>query len=80
MGQLIVRAAVAARPSLGPATRRAAVAGLAAGMVTVRRLAAAAEDARLQLGDLVAEAHAKVGEPAPAPAPNSSGVDHGHEH
>jgi hypothetical protein len=47
-------------------------------MITGRRLAAAAEEARLRVGDLVAEAHAKVGEPAPAPS--SPRVDHDHEH
>jgi hypothetical protein len=80
IGQLIVRAAVAARPYLAPAARRATVAGLAGGMLAGRRLAVAAEEARLVVGDLVAEAHAKVGEAAPAPAPRSPGPEHDHEH
>jgi hypothetical protein len=78
IGQLIVRGFLAARPMLGPAARRAAVAGLAGGMLTGRRLAAAAEEARLRIGDLVAEAHAQIGEPAPAPTARPAGNDHEH--
>jgi hypothetical protein len=80
VGQLIVRAAVSARPKLGPALRRATVAGLAGGLVTGRRLASAGEETRLRIGDLLAEAHARLGEPAPAPPGPASGDGHGHGH
>jgi len=80
VGHLVVRAAVAVRPTVAPAARRAVVSGLAAGMTTGRRMVAAAEEARLRVGDLMAEAHAKVGEPAPAPVPSPPKVVHDHEH
>ena len=80
LGQLIVRAATAARPVLAPAARRGLVAGLAGGMVAGRRWGVAAEEARLWAGDVLAQAHAQVGEPAPAPSGTGSGDGHGHGH
>ncbi|HEX3826736.1 MAG TPA: DUF1490 family protein [Sporichthyaceae bacterium] len=77
VGHLIVRAAVAARPTVAPLARRAVVNGLAGGLIGGRRLATMGEEARLRFGDLVAEAHAKVGEPAPA-ATSPAGHGHGH--
>jgi hypothetical protein len=80
VGQLIVRAAAAARPWLAPAARQAVVTGLAGGLIAGRRLAAAGEEARLRVGDLVAEARARVGEPAPAPSDPKVADGHGHGH
>ncbi|MGQ0464515.1 MAG: DUF1490 family protein [Sporichthyaceae bacterium] len=66
-GNLIVKGAAAARPWAVPAARRAAVRTVAAGIVGGRRLGDWAEEARLQAGDLVADARASLGETAPPP-------------
>lgn len=66
-GNLIVRGAERVRPHAGPVARRATVRLIAAGIVGGRKLGDAAEEARLQAGDLLAEAQASLGETAPAP-------------
>lgn len=66
-GNLIVRGATRLRPYAAPAARRATVKVIAAGIVGGRKLGDAAEEARLQAGDLLAEARADLGETAPAP-------------
>lgn len=77
-GTVIVRAATALRPRVAPAARRATVSGVAVGIVAGRRLGEVAEEARLQAGDILAEAHGRLGEPAPPPVP--ADVPAGHEH
>ncbi|MGQ0623192.1 MAG: DUF1490 family protein [Sporichthyaceae bacterium] len=67
LGNVIVRSAGRARPYVAPAARRAAVRGIAAGIVGGRRLGDVTEEARLAAGDMIAEARATLGETAPAP-------------
>ena len=66
-GNLIVRGATRLRPYAGPVARRATVRVIAAGIVGGRKLGDTAEEARLQAGDLFADARASLGETAPAP-------------
>ncbi|MER7110520.1 DUF1490 family protein [Streptomyces sp. NPDC000229] len=81
VGGLVIRAAVKAAPTAKPAARRALVNGMAGGIVAGRRLGAAAEEARLKAGDLLAEARQQLGEEAPPPsAVGVEGHDHDHEH
>ena len=76
-GDLVVKAASRAAPTVAPAARRAAVTGTAQGIVWARRLGEMAEEARLRASDILAEAHASLGEQAPAPGP---AVPHLHDH
>lgn len=70
-GNLIVKGAAKARPWAGPVARRVAVRGVAVGIVGGRRLGDLAEEARLQAGDVLADARASLGE-APPPAAEGS--------
>jgi hypothetical protein len=79
VGNLIVRGAMKASPTVRPAARRLAVSGVAQGIVLTRKLEVAAEEARLRLGDLVAEARGQLGEDAPPPPVRPVG-DHDHQH
>lgn len=68
-------------PDAKPAARKALVGGLAGGIVASRWLSSAAEEARLQAGDLLAEARTSLGEEAPPPsAVQVDHDDHGHGH
>lgn len=81
VGNLIVRGAVKASPSVRPHVRRLLVSSVAQGIVLTRKLESAAEDSRLRAGDLVAEAKAQLGEPAAPPSPDAaSETGRGHEH
>lgn len=81
VGGMIIKAASKRLPEVRPAARKAVVGGLAGGMVAGRRLASAAEEARLKAGDLLAEARGTLGEEAPPPsAVSGADADHGHEH
>ncbi|MBV7697563.1 DUF1490 family protein [Streptomyces sp. TRM70350] len=76
-GVLVLRGAAKAKPS----ARRLLVSGIAGGITTGRRLGAAAEEARLKAGDLLAEAREQLGEEAPPPsAVGVEGHAHDHEH
>lgn len=80
VGNLIVRGAAKAAPAVKPVARRAAVSGVAQGIVLTRKLEVAAEEARLRMGDLVAEARGQLGEEAPPPPPPGGMDDLGHQH
>ncbi|MEU4067589.1 DUF1490 family protein [Streptomyces wedmorensis] len=68
-------------PDAKPAARKALVSGLAGGIVASRWLSSAAEEARLQAGDMLAEARTSLGEEVPPPsAVQVDHDDHGHEH
>ena len=60
------------------ALRRLAVSGTKAGIRTSRAAESGVERARLGLGDIVAQAHEELGEPAPVPA--APGDVHAHDH
>ena len=78
-GDLVVKGASRAAPKVAPVARRAAVLGAAQGIVLGRRLGEVAEEARLKASDILAEAHASLGEQAPAPGP-AAPAGHDHEH
>jgi hypothetical protein len=78
-GDLVVKGASRAGPQVAPVARRVAVTGLAQGIVVGRWLGEVTEEARLKASDLLAEAHASLGEEAPAPGPQVADV-HEHEH
>lgn len=67
LGNLVVKGASRLRPHVAPVARRAAVRAVAGGIVGGRKLGDVAEEARLQAGDVVAEARAALGETAPSP-------------
>lgn len=67
-GNLMVKGAAKARPWAGPVARRLAVRTVAVGIVGGRRLGDLAEEARLQAGDVMADARASLGETAVPPA------------
>jgi hypothetical protein len=80
-GVLVLRGAAKAAPKAKPAARRLLVSGIAGGITTGRRLGAAAEEARLKAGDLLAEARDQLGEEAlPPSAVGVEEHDHDHEH
>lgn len=78
-GDLVVKGASQAAPKVAPVARRAAVTGAARGILLGRRLGEVAEEARLKASDILAEAHASLGEEAPAPGPTVP-QQHDHEH
>jgi len=78
-GDLVVKGASRAGPVVAPAARRTAVTGIAQGILLGRWLGEVAEEARLRAGDVLAEAHASLGEEAPAPGPKVPDADE-HEH
>lgn len=80
IGSIIVKGATALRPRVAPVTRKLTVQTLAAGIVAGRKVGEVTEEARLKAGDMLAEAHASLGDPAPAPAAHDIGAAHGHEH
>ncbi|MEU2491243.1 DUF1490 family protein [Streptomyces sp. NPDC007883] len=55
-------------PAAKPAARKALVGGLAGGIVAIRWVAEAAEEARLKAGDMLAEARTSLGEEVPPPS------------
>jgi Protein of unknown function (DUF1490) len=78
-GDLLVRGAKAS----APAARRLLVGGVAGGIRVGRWLEEAAEEARLKLGDVTAEARQQLGEdsrPAATPRARRSGASTTHEH
>jgi hypothetical protein len=80
-GDLVVKGASRAGPRVAPVARRAAVGGLAQGIVVGRWLGEVAEEARLRASDMLAEAHASLGEEAPVPGPHVEAAhDHDHDH
>jgi hypothetical protein len=78
-GNLIVRGSGKLAPRVAPAARRLAVGAVAQGIVLGRRLNEAAEEARLRVGDIVAEARTSLGEEARPPV-RPVADEHGHEH
>jgi hypothetical protein len=82
VGNLIVRGAQRAAPAVAPTARRLAISGVAQGILLTRKLEEAAEEARLRVGDVVAEARGQLGEEAPPPTPPTTRpVDApGHQH
>ncbi|WP_274918497.1 DUF1490 family protein [Streptomyces sp. WZ-12] len=83
VGALIVKGAAKHLPGAKPAVRKAVVGSVAGGIVAGRWLAAAAEEARLKVGDVLAEARTSLGEEVPPPsavATEGPEPDHGHEH
>lgn len=58
--------------------RETAVSVTALGLRGVRAAEESAERARLNVGDVVAEARERIGEQAPAPVPETAGHDHDH--
>lgn len=80
-GDLIVKGAGKYAPRLAPVVRRATVRTMAVGIVAGRRLGDYTEEARVLAGDMIAEAHATLGETAPAPAePTATAATDLHEH
>ena len=83
-GDLLVRGARRAGPSLGPAVHSLAVGCIAQGIRLTRSLERATEGARLTGGDLLAEARGRLGEearpPSEAGAAATAGGHDGHEH
>ncbi|MFF8828667.1 DUF1490 family protein [Streptomyces sp. NPDC015131] len=83
VGGLIIKGLSKRLPDGTPAVRKAAVGGIAGGIVAGRWLTSAAEEARLKAGDLLAEARTSLGEEAPPPSAvtvEGPEHDHGHEH
>lgn len=75
-GNLIV---AGVRRLVPPGTvHRAAVSGVAGGIRLGRSMARTVEEAQLRAGDLVAEAHASMGEEAPVPGAAPDEHDHPH--
>lgn len=78
-GTVMVKGATKLAPRVGPVARRAAVRTVATGIVAGRKVGEVTEEARLKAGDILAEAHATLGEQAPAPSQDANGT-HDHEH
>lgn len=79
LGNLVVKGAASLRPKVAPVARQAAVKATASGIVAGRRAGEAAEEARLKAGDIIAEAHASLGEESPPPSePGTAAHDHDH--